>query len=114
MQHPLVVMPARGGSALGVTIVRQPEELPRAMVDCFSYGDVALIEDAIIGTEVAISVVDTGSGSEPLPAVEIVSTDGVYDYDARYNTGRVPYFAPSRLAPKTAAMASALSLLAHR
>ncbi len=112
-RRPLVVKPARGGSALGVTIVREPEELPRAMVDCFSYGDVALIEDAIIGTEVAISVVDTGSGPEPLPAVEIVSIDGVYDYDARYNPGRVRYFAPARLAPKTAEVASDLALLAH-
>ncbi len=31
-----------------------------------------------------------------LPGVEIVC-DGPYDYDARYNPGRVEYFAPARL-----------------
>lgn len=110
---PIVVKPARGGSALGVTIVREPEELPRAMVDCFSYGEVALIEKAIIGTEVAVSVVDTGEGPKALPAVEIVSTDGVYDFDARYNAGRVKYFAPARLDDDTAQRAADLALLAH-
>ncbi|HLS04524.1 MAG TPA: D-alanine--D-alanine ligase [Actinomycetales bacterium] len=110
---PLVVKPARGGSALGVTIVRSPDELPRAMVDCFAYGDVALIETAVIGTEVAVSIVETETGISALPAVEIVSTDGVYDYDARYNPGRVKYFAPARLDPVQSQAAADLALLAH-
>ena len=41
---PLVVKPARGGSALGVSTVTSRDDLPRAMVDCFAYGDVALLE----------------------------------------------------------------------
>lgn len=110
---PLVVKPARGGSALGVTIVRSPDLLPRAMVDCFAYGDVALIEQAIVGTELAVSVVDTGNGPRALPAVEIVSVDGVYDFDARYNPGRVSYFAPARLTDDSAQRASELALAAH-
>lgn len=44
---PLVVKPSRGGSALGVTLVRTAEELPGAMVACFAYGDTALIERAV-------------------------------------------------------------------
>src|SRR3954452_3684640 len=80
---PLVVKPARGGSALGVSVVRSVEDLPRAMVGCFAYGDVALVERMIEGVEVAVSVVDTGSGPRVLPAVEIVADGGVYGYDAR-------------------------------
>ena len=93
---PLVVKPAAGGSALGVTMVHDREALPTAMVDAFSYGDVALIEKLVSGTEVAVSVVDTGDGPRALPPVEIV-TDGAYDYDARYNPGRSEYFVPARL-----------------
>ena len=55
---PLVVKPSRGGSALGVTLVTSADELPQAMVDCFAYSDTALVERAVIGTEVAVSVVD--------------------------------------------------------
>ncbi|MBA2561143.1 MAG: D-alanine--D-alanine ligase, partial [Propionibacteriales bacterium] len=35
---PLVVKPAKGGSALGVSVVTSSEDLPGAMVTCFSYG----------------------------------------------------------------------------
>ncbi|MDD9206091.1 D-alanine--D-alanine ligase, partial [Georgenia sp. 10Sc9-8] len=84
---PLVVKPADGGSALGVTMVTTTDQLPEAMVSCFAYGDEALIESAVAGTEVAVSVVDLGDGPRALPPVEIV-TDGAYDYDARYNAGR--------------------------
>lgn len=93
---PLVVKPTHGGSALGVTLVERADQLPRAMVDCFAYGDVALIERAVRGVELAVSVVDVGSGPEALPPVEIVTT-GTYDFDARYNPGRTEYFAPARL-----------------
>ena len=110
---PLVVKPATGGSALGVTLVRDAADLPRAMVDCFAYGDTALIERAISGTEVAVSVIDVGAGPEPLPAVEIV-TDGAYDYDARYNPGRTEYFAPARLDPERAQRAADVAVAAHR
>jgi len=109
---PLVVKPSRGGSALGVSLVTSADDLPRAMVDCFAYGDTALIERAVIGTEVAVSVVDTGDGPVALPPVEIV-TDGPYDYDARYNPGRTEYFAPARLAAEVTAAAAAVAVTAH-
>lgn len=109
---PLVVKPSRGGSALGVTLVTAAEELPAAMVECFAYGDTALVERAVVGTEVAVSVLDTGDGPFALPAVEIV-TDGPYDYDARYNPGRTEYFAPARLSDEVAERAARAALDAH-
>jgi D-alanine-D-alanine ligase len=109
---PLVVKPSRGGSALGVTLVRDAAELPRAMVDAFAYGDTALVEHAIDGREVAVSVVDGPDGPYALPAVEIV-TEGPYDYDARYNPGRTEYFTPARLDASTAAAAADMALRAH-
>jgi len=110
---PVVVKPAQGGSALGVSLVRQRDDLARAMVHCFAYGDVALIERAVIGTEVAVSVVGTGDDARALPAVEI-ACDGPYDYDARYNAGRVEYFAPARLDADAAAIVSSAALAVHR
>jgi D-alanine-D-alanine ligase len=111
---PLVVKPARGGSALGVSVVRTVEELPRAMVGCFAYGDVALVERLIDGVEVAVSVVDTGGGPIVLPAVEIVADGGVYDYDARYVAGATEFFCPARLTAAAAAAVSDAALRAHQ
>jgi D-alanine-D-alanine ligase len=110
---PLVVKPARGGSALGVTTVTDRADLPRAMVDCFAYGDVALIEKAVSGIEVAVSIVGDGDAAYALPPVEIV-TEGNYDYDARYNAGRTEYFAPARLDAAQTAAVSEAALAVHR
>src|SRR5262249_58478527 len=45
---PLFVKPARGGSALGATLVGTGGELPGAMISCFAYGDTALIERCVL------------------------------------------------------------------
>lgn len=110
---PLVVKPASGGSALGVSVVRDAAALPQAMVACFAYGEEALIEQYVEGVEVAISVVDLGDGPQALPSVEIV-TDGAYDFDARYNPGRSEYFVPGRLSEQQERTAADLAVLAHR
>ncbi|MFV0426140.1 MAG: D-alanine--D-alanine ligase [Beutenbergiaceae bacterium] len=109
---PVVVKPASGGSALGVSVVDDPAMLPQAMVSCFAYDSEALIETMITGTEVAVSVVDVGEGPQALPAIEI-RTDGAYDYDARYNPGRAEYFVPARLDPAQERAAADLAIAAH-
>lgn len=109
---PLVVKPASGGSALGVTVVTEYSDLPQAMVSAFAYHDVIMVEEYAQGIEVAVSVVDFGSGPQALPIVEI-ATDGVYDYDARYNPGRATYYVPARLSDEQTAAARDLALLAH-
>ena len=60
---PLYVKPSRGGSALGAGAVRTAADLPAAVLSCFAYGDTALIERFISGTEVAVGVIDLGAGS---------------------------------------------------
>ncbi|HVA60835.1 MAG TPA: D-alanine--D-alanine ligase [Mycobacteriales bacterium] len=111
---PLMVKPARGGSALGATVVRDPANLPAAMVTCFSYGELALVERYVTGVEVAVSILDTGSGPRALPAVEIVPVEGPFDYAARYTAGMTTYHVPARLDPSAAAAAADAALTAHR
>ena len=111
---PLVVKPARGGSAQGVTIVEDRSELPRAMVDAYTYGDVALVEQHIAGTEIAIGIIDTGDGPIALPAVEIEPLSGIYSFEARYNAGETLFYVPARLPDDVAARAAATALDAHR
>ena len=111
---PLVVKPARGGSAQGVTIVEERSGLPRAMVDAYTYGDVALVEQRITGTEIAIGVIDTGDGPVALPAVEIEPISGVYSFEARYNAGETRFYVPARIDREVAAAATDAALTAHR
>jgi D-alanine-D-alanine ligase len=111
---PLVVKPARGGSALGASVVRSADELPRAMVECFAYGDVAFVQRHVAGVEVAVSVLDLEGGPRALPAVEIVPDGGFYGYDARYVAGATEFFCPARLTAATAEAVAAAALTAHR
>lgn len=113
LSTPLVVKPARGGSAQGVTIVADPAELPRAMVDAYTYCDVALIEKQVVGTEIAVGIIDSGDGPVALPAVEIEPVSGVYSFEARYNAGETRFFTPARLGASTAADAAAVAIAAH-
>ncbi|MBC7373725.1 MAG: D-alanine--D-alanine ligase [Frankiales bacterium] len=110
---PLMVKPARGGSALGCTTVDKADELPSAMVSCFSYGEAALVERFVTGTELAVTVVDTGDGPWALPAVEIVPLSGVYDYTARYTAGQTEFFAPARLPESLAVSVATVAVAAH-
>jgi D-alanine-D-alanine ligase len=111
---PLFVKPARGGSALGATQVLTARELPNAMMACFGYGDTALVEQFVSGTEVAVGVLDLGDGPHALPPVEIHPLGGSYDYAARYTAGQTEFYAPARLPAGLLAAASAAAVTAHR
>lgn len=110
---PLVVKPAQGGSAQGVAIVEDAAGLPRAMVDAYTYSDVAIIEQRISGTEIAVGVIDTGGGPVALPAVEIEPLSGVYSFEARYNAGETRFYAPARISDEVAGRAADAALTAH-
>ena len=110
---PLMVKPARGGSALGTNRVDKPDELPSAMVSCFSYGEAALVEQFVEGTELAVTVVDTGDGPRALAPVEIVPLSGNYDYTARYTAGHTQYYCPARLSGAVATAVADAAVLAH-
>ena len=110
---PLIVKPARGGSALGCTVVREAAALAGAMVNAFAYGDTALVERFVVGSEVAVPVVDTGEGPHALPVVSIVPDGGVYDYAARYTAGSTEFQVPAKLSDELAAECARVALTAH-
>ncbi|MGA4506691.1 D-alanine--D-alanine ligase family protein [Propionibacteriaceae bacterium G1746] len=114
MGYPLMVKPTRSGSALGCTKVNGPDELPGAMVSAYAYGDEAVVEEFITGTEVAVAVLGSGDDRQVLPAVEIRPDSGVYDYTARYTAGATRFVTPAELSDEVAEACAQLALTAHR
>ncbi len=110
---PLFVKPSRGGSALGASAANNAADLAAAIVGCFGYGEEALIERLLSGTEIAVGVLDLGDGPRPLPPVEIVAPAGAYDYAARYTAGRTEFHVPARLPGATAEEAARVAVAAH-
>ena len=113
LRLPVVVKPARSGSAQGVTIVRKAEDLSRAMIDAYVYCDVAVVERFVEGIELAISVIDLGSGPQALPAVEVVAVGGSFGYQERYTAGETNYFVPARLKKSVAERAGEIAIAVH-
>lgn len=77
----VIVKPAQQGSALGLSLVEDPADLPSAVMHAFNYGDRILVEEFIPGREFAVSVL--GSELAGLPVVELKLAGNVFDMDAR-------------------------------
>ena len=110
----MVVKPSHGGSALGATVVKSAEELPAAMVTAFSFGSVVLMQPYLIGTEIAVCVLEDKSGVKTLPIVEIVPDHDLYDYDCRYTAGMTEFFVPARISNEIANQANEIAIRMHK
>jgi len=109
---PCVVKPACEGSTIGITIVRNEEELAPALETAFQYGPEALAERFIAGTEITGPVLGNDD-ARVLPLVEIVPAGGFYDYQAKYTPGATEEIVPARIPEAQAARARSLTLAAH-
>lgn len=78
---PCVVKVVTGGSSLGVQVVDDAENLPKALSECLKYGDHVVVEEKIEGRELTCGVL----GDRYLPAVEIIPDEAGYDYNNKYN-----------------------------
>lgn len=111
---PLVVKPAKQGSALGIKVARTPGEVPAALMAALSYDDRILLERFVPGRELAVSVLGS---AEPwsLPVVEAIPKDReFYDFEARYTPGMTELRAPADLPDGVADEASRLALSCYR
>jgi D-alanine-D-alanine ligase len=89
---PVVVKPARQGSALGVNFAADHSEMPSAILSAFSYDDSVVIEQYVKGREIAVSMLD----GEALPAVEAIVRGGdFFDFESRYEIGNTEYVCPA-------------------
>ncbi len=104
---PIVVKPARQGSALGIKFAGAAEEVPAALVAAFAYDTKILLERHIAGRDLAVAVLD----GEPLPVIEAVPVgDPFYDFEARYEIGRTEFVCPARLPDEVTARAQELAV----
>jgi D-alanine-D-alanine ligase len=93
---PVVVKPLSGGSSIGVSIARTAEELTAALGDCLGYGGTVVLEQYIQGREIQMAyLVDRA-----LPSIEIIPSDGFYDYRNKYQPGAAKEVTPADIPPE--------------
>lgn len=90
---PLVVKPAREGSTIGVSVVRDAAALPEALDEALRHDDLVLVEEFVAGAEVTVGVLN----GEPLPVIQVVPKGGFYDYQSKYTPGQTEYLLPAPL-----------------
>lgn len=93
---PAVVKANTQGSTIGISFVHQQEKMSEAIESALQYDNDVLIEKFISGSEVTASVL---GNDDPvaLPLIEITSTTGVYDYEAKYTPGMSDHIIPPRI-----------------
>jgi D-alanine-D-alanine ligase len=115
LDFPIVVKPARGGSALGIKFASTAGDVPGALVNAFSYDDRVLLERYVAGRDLAVSIVEGRDGPVALPIVEAVPVEeDFYDFEARYEIGRTRFVCPAELSADATARASAIALAVYR
>ena len=81
---PLFVKPNNGGSSLGISKVKELQELDAALVKAFKEDDQVLVEEFISGREFTIGVFKSKGKLIALPITEIVSKNEFFDFQAKY------------------------------
>jgi D-alanine-D-alanine ligase len=111
---PLFVKPANLGSSVGVTKVKEARGLGPALETALAYDLKAVVEKAIDGREIEVSVLGNDSPEASLPG-EIVPDREFYDYDSKYSAeSRTELLIPAPLAREGVAEAQALARAAFR
>lgn len=104
MARPYVIKPLNEGSSVGVSIIREGEALPTDLQGEY------LVEEYIAGREIQVAVLD----DKPLGAIEIVSKNTFYDYEAKYTDGAAEHLMPAPIEPDAYREVMELAARAHR
>jgi D-alanine-D-alanine ligase len=93
---PAVVKPVAQGSAIGIKFVATAERLPSAILGAFGYGDRVLVEERVVGRELAVTILGAPS-PRALPIVELFTPESFYSYEAHYTIGQLRMEVPADL-----------------
>jgi D-alanine-D-alanine ligase len=107
---PVIVKPSKGGSTVGLSLVREAKDLAAAVTLARRHDDEVMAEQFIAGRELTVGVL----GDVPLPVGEIIPKHEIFDYECKYTPGMSEEIFPANLPPRLAAKVQELALRAHR
>lgn len=110
---PCVVKPSTEGSALGVEIVDNAQDLKEAITRVFEIDDNLVLEQFIDGMEITVAILGN-SETMPLPIIQIVPKGEFYDFESKYAPGGSQHICPAPLDPELAKDIQSFAVKAHR
>ncbi len=110
---PIFVKPANMGSSVGVSRAETVEEATAALALAASYDEWIVVEEAIIGREIEISVLGNRNPRTSLPG-EIVAGADFYTYEDKYHDGVAKLLIPAPLDDSEIEEMQAMAIQAYR
>lgn len=110
---PVFVKPANMGSSVGVSRAGTAGQVGDALELAASYDEWLVIEEAIVGREIEISVLGNRSPKTSLPG-EIVAGDDFYTYADKYHDGLAKLLIPAPLDEFEIADMQSIAVQAYR
>ncbi|MDQ6939519.1 MAG: ATP-grasp domain-containing protein, partial [Verrucomicrobiota bacterium] len=108
---PVIVKPNSQGSTIGLSLVRQKDELDAAIALAAKYDSEIMLERFIAGREFTVGVL----GDRSLAVGEIIPAAAeIFDYASKYQTGGAREIFPADLSAEATRRAQELALAAHR
>ena len=109
---PVFVKPNKGGSSLGMSLVRTMDEFPAALDKVFAMCQSALVEDYIPGVELTCAVLD----ERPLPLIMITPKGDAafFDYENKYAADGAEEVCPAPVDDAVTELLQQQMLAAHR
>ncbi|MDQ2970528.1 MAG: ATP-grasp domain-containing protein, partial [Acidobacteriota bacterium] len=93
---PVFVKPVNGGSSVGVTKVKQREDLAAAIDRALRYDDRALVEEGIEAREIECAVLGNEDPRASVPG-EVIPGREFYDYDDKYREDNARFVIPAAI-----------------
>ncbi len=107
---PLIVKPNAEGSTVGLTLVREAAELPKAVATAAEFDEAVMLEQYIPGRELTVGILD----NEALAVGEIIALTGeIFDYAAKYQADGAREIFPADVSDEITRAVQALGLRAH-
>jgi len=113
LKYPLFVKPSNMGSSVGITKVKEPKELKKALVFAAKYDERLVVEQGVDCLEIETAVMGNeklivGVPGEILPAAEF------YDYDAKYNNAESKTLVPAQISKEKQKEVIKLAKIAYK
>jgi len=91
VSFPCIVKPNAQGSTFGLSYVEKAKDLIPAIMNSRKFDKSILIEEYISGKEITVGIIQ----ESPMPIVEILPKNKIYDYKCKYTAGMSKYNCPA-------------------
>ncbi|OGD84632.1 hypothetical protein A2165_02340 [Candidatus Curtissbacteria bacterium RBG_13_40_7] len=112
-QFPVFVKPDNQGSSIGASLVKNENDIQKALKIAWKYSNRAIVEEFIDGIEVTGSIIGN-ENPKALPLIEIVPKTPFFDFQAKYNEKLCDEIVPARISKFLTKKAQAAALKAFQ